>query len=248
MTSEQRNSQSTLVRYDAMCRAIDAAYAIDEVKDIRDKARAIEVYTRQAHNVEAERRACEIRLRAERKVGQLLREMEKAKGAREPGTERGATRSNGATASTKTLADLGISKDQSSKWQQLADVPDEQFEAALAGPNKPTTSGIVELAKPKPTTKPMDGRALWLWARLRDFERREDFQFDGNPLRLLDEDQQRLLGEMTTEMREDTLRLAPLVICWLEGLLANEEDTGEADDAGRKIHAVCRPGVRQTTH
>ena len=28
-------------------------------------------YTRQAHNTEAERRACEIRLRAERKYGQL---------------------------------------------------------------------------------------------------------------------------------------------------------------------------------
>ena len=33
-----------LVRYEAMCRAIDAAYEIDEVKDIRDKARVLEVY------------------------------------------------------------------------------------------------------------------------------------------------------------------------------------------------------------
>jgi hypothetical protein len=29
---------SSLVRYDAMCRAIDAAYAVDEVKAIHDKA------------------------------------------------------------------------------------------------------------------------------------------------------------------------------------------------------------------
>jgi hypothetical protein len=29
---------------------------------------------------------------------------------------------------------LGISKDQSSKWQQLADVPDDVFEAACAWP------------------------------------------------------------------------------------------------------------------
>ncbi len=35
---------------------------MDEVKDIRDKARAIEMYTRQAQNTEAERQACEIRL------------------------------------------------------------------------------------------------------------------------------------------------------------------------------------------
>jgi hypothetical protein len=31
-----------LVKYDAMCRAIDAAYEVDEVKDIRDQARALE--------------------------------------------------------------------------------------------------------------------------------------------------------------------------------------------------------------
>ena len=59
---------SDLVRYDAMCAAIDAAYEVDEVKDIRDKALAIEVYTRQAQNIEAERKAVQIRLRAERKA------------------------------------------------------------------------------------------------------------------------------------------------------------------------------------
>jgi len=52
------------VRYDAMCRAIDAAFEVDEVKEIRDQALAFEVYSRQARNIEAERRACEIRLRA----------------------------------------------------------------------------------------------------------------------------------------------------------------------------------------
>ena len=62
-------NQPKLVRYDAMCRAIDAAYKVDEVKDIHDKAVALEIYARQAHNTEAEMQACEIRLRAERKAG-----------------------------------------------------------------------------------------------------------------------------------------------------------------------------------
>ena len=35
-------SPTSLVRYDAMCRAIDAAFEVDEVKDIRDKAAALE--------------------------------------------------------------------------------------------------------------------------------------------------------------------------------------------------------------
>ena len=69
-----------MVCYNPMCQAIAAAYEVDEVKDIRDKAQAIEVYARQALNTEAERQACKIRLRAERRCGQMLREREKAKG------------------------------------------------------------------------------------------------------------------------------------------------------------------------
>jgi hypothetical protein len=41
-------------RYDSMCRAIDAAHEDDEVKDIRDKALAWEIYSRQAKNINNE--------------------------------------------------------------------------------------------------------------------------------------------------------------------------------------------------
>ena len=67
-----------LVRYDAMCRAIAECHSVDEVKDIRDKARALEAYANQAKNTDAERKALEIRLRAERKTGQLIKEMQEA--------------------------------------------------------------------------------------------------------------------------------------------------------------------------
>ncbi len=82
----------------------------DEVKDIRDKAIAIQMYARQAQNVELERQACEIRLRVERRSGQLLAEMEKAKGSagnQYTGPVERADRS-------KTLPELGITRDQSS--------------------------------------------------------------------------------------------------------------------------------------
>jgi hypothetical protein len=56
-----------------VCHAIDAAHSIDEVKEIRNQAVALEHYARQAQNTDAEREAAEIRMRAERKAGQLLR-------------------------------------------------------------------------------------------------------------------------------------------------------------------------------
>jgi hypothetical protein len=65
---------------------------------------------------------CFARLRAERKAGKLLAEMEKAKGTR--GAGRPALGSNTKEPpkeeGTPTLLDLGISKKQSSDWQKAA--------------------------------------------------------------------------------------------------------------------------------
>jgi hypothetical protein len=181
-----------------MCHAISAAYSVDEVKDIRDKARAFEAYARLAKNTEAERQACEIRLRAERKAGQLLAQMEKAPGGQP--YQSGHTTGSG---SPKPLAELGISKDQSSQWQKLAAIPDDQFDDALTHPDKPTTNGILAaLAAPRQT---MDDRALWVWGRLQDFER----------MGVLDADPELLLGEMFQHMQETTRDLAPRVAAWL---------------------------------
>lgn len=195
---------TALIRYDAMCRAIDAAYQVDEVKDIRDKAKAWEEYSRQAKNVEAERRACEIRLRAERKAGHLLQHMEKAKGG---GDIRKPKEHRSDNASGAKLSDLGISKDQSSRWQKLAEVPEEEFEAALTSPEKPTTNGIISAVSPPKSKEPAPSdQALWLWGRLCDFER------NGT----LAADPAQLLSQMTPHMRAETVRLAPLVKLWLE--------------------------------
>ena len=69
-----------LVKYDAMCLAISNCHKIDEVAEMRNQARAIEVYAKQAMNLQAERQAIEIRIRAERKAGQLLKGLSKSKG------------------------------------------------------------------------------------------------------------------------------------------------------------------------
>jgi ParB family chromosome partitioning protein len=115
----------TLQKYDAMCRSIEDAASVDEVKDIRDKALAFQMYAKQAKNLKAERLAAEIRIRAERKCGELLAEMPKAKG----GNPNLPTPNK--TEGVATLADMGISYRQSSGWQKLAAMPEEQFEKAV---------------------------------------------------------------------------------------------------------------------
>lgn len=171
-----------LVKYDAMCHAIAVCERVDEAKDIRDKALALEKYMAQAENLEAERLAINVRLRAERRCGVLLKEM-KANGERASGH---GDQKSGSKPSTPNLDDLGVSKDQSSRFQQLADVPDDEFEAALADPeSKPSTAGVIRQSKAT-NAPPMDKHALWIWGRLRDFER--DGILDRDPRRTARQD------------------------------------------------------------
>ena len=197
---------SNLVRYDTMCRAIAAAYKVDEVKGIRDKAIALEAYAKQAKNTEAERQACEIRLRAERKAGALLKAKEKSKGGRPRRQKTPAPREG-----VSTLAEEGISEKQSSRWQKLAHVPEEQFEAALVDQTtKPTTAGIIRTTA-EPKQKPVSREALLLWGRLRDFQ-----------ANLLDKDPADVLLTMTDEMKDDVHTQAPRVAAWLRRIGATE--------------------------
>jgi hypothetical protein len=187
-----------LVRYDKMCHAIDAAHEVDEVKDIRDKALALETYARQANNMGAERRAAEIRMRAERKAGQLLAGTVKKGGDRK-------SKSSRATLIMSALKANGISRDQSAHWQRLAKVPSEQFEAVLRNGDKPSTKGILRQTEP-PKRRVASPAGLWLWETLRDFERD----------RLLAMSPDEVMEDMLASLRDDIHRLAPQVAKWLK--------------------------------
>jgi hypothetical protein len=127
---------TALTRYDAARKAIASAYRVDEAKKIRDKAEAVRTYAKLAGDVQMQNMACEIRLRAERRAGQLLLDMEKNPGTRGAGRPRKDgtrfERSNTPTTKAPKLEDIGITKDQSSKWQRLAlQVDEATFEKAL---------------------------------------------------------------------------------------------------------------------
>lgn len=61
-----------LVKYDAACRAIAEARAVDEVKGIHDAAKAMAAAARIARNKQSEADMMEIRFRAERRLGELM--------------------------------------------------------------------------------------------------------------------------------------------------------------------------------
>lgn len=62
----------------------------------------------------------------------MLAEMQKATGAKGSGSNQYQVRSHDATAPNPTLSDLGITKNDSSRWQKLAAVDDEKFKHAVA--------------------------------------------------------------------------------------------------------------------
>jgi hypothetical protein len=110
------------------------------------------------------RHAAEIRVRAERRCGELLKDMPKATGGQpyqstgkisEPVekiaiSEIAAPYGEPEESKPQTLAEFGISKRQSSEWQQLAAVPEEEFEVALAEPEKPHRKSST--GRPSPAT------------------------------------------------------------------------------------------------
>jgi hypothetical protein len=110
-----------LVKYEAACRALAEARTVDEVKDIRDKAEAMRACARMAKDKELEIAAVEIRFRAIRRIGEMMAEQPKAKGAIEPGTNRGTTRDSENPAS---YAEAGIDKNLARQARQMAAISD----------------------------------------------------------------------------------------------------------------------------
>ena len=113
------------------------------MKEIRDKAEAVRTYAERAGlGLERQNAAAEVRLRAERRAGEMLAKMALHGGDRR-GTDAG---------DRPTLGDLGVSKDQSARWQKLARVSAGDFDAHVAAVKdrgeELTTAGLLRLAKP----------------------------------------------------------------------------------------------------
>jgi hypothetical protein len=128
---------------DEASRLLAQAKSLDEVKDIRDKAEAARSYIRAAKlGLVLQNRAAEVKLRAERKAGGLLRSLKLRGGDRRSKLPEATLKSS--------LDELGISKKQSMLWQRVSSISDRDFDAYLCSATRLgreiTSTGLIRQA------------------------------------------------------------------------------------------------------
>jgi hypothetical protein len=121
---------TALTKYDALCRALAEAATVDEVKHFHDEAKAIAAYARQARNRELEAQCVEIRMRATRRLGVMVREQKRTIGLAKGGRPKTGLSDN--PVSVPTFGSQGIDKNLAQQARTLSDIPEEKFEARVA--------------------------------------------------------------------------------------------------------------------
>lgn len=123
-------------------RVLAEVSTFEDIKDIRDKAEAVRRYAASAElGLALQNKAAELKLRAERRAGQLLARLNLS----------GGDRRSSSSESQLSLDDLGINKHQSSRWQREAAVPNEAFEQLLRETSEAecelTTAALLRIAR-----------------------------------------------------------------------------------------------------
>jgi N6-adenosine-specific RNA methylase IME4 len=136
-----------LIKLEDARRALAEAESIAEVRVIRDQAEAIRYLAKECGlGLAIVNDGAEMKLRAERRIGELLAEMQKNKGGRP--LQSGST----LEPVRPKLKEMGTGKTQSHRAQQIASVPEVEFEAHIAAvrgdaKGELTTAGVLKLAK-----------------------------------------------------------------------------------------------------
>lgn len=151
-----------MVRVEAAYVALTRAVDFQETRKIKNAAIAAAALAREAKDDRLLAKATELRTRAERKVGQMLTEAA-VKGERT--TQKTSKRTDLVVGrdkvNTPTLPDLGITRDQSSKWQAAGKLTDAEFEQAVEVTKTVTanisTAAVMKLASTSAKSKQIAG-------------------------------------------------------------------------------------------
>lgn len=210
--SSARTSAEVLEARDLARVAYDAAKSaarMAKAKQAHDSLIA-EVHRAQAH-------ALAIRARAEMRLAEEYDDaQERGEVAKHGGAERGNQHANVVSRNVATAADLGLRRDEIHEARKLRDaeraepgVVSRAINNMVERGEEPTRAALRrEFFTPRPQPRQMDPKALWVWGRLKDFER------EG----VLAADPKTLLAAMTEPMRADVRRLLPVVRGFIEDM------------------------------
>jgi hypothetical protein len=134
------------IRYDAAVQALAVCERIDECKEWADRAAALESYYRQSSNVEMEQSARRIRLRAKRRVGELLLKIE----GPAPRSAKGFIQAGAQTPRGRAARVAGLSKIQSRAAVRIARIPKEIAEAAIEATPPASETQLLRIAPTDP--------------------------------------------------------------------------------------------------
>ena len=99
--------EAHLIKYDSACRALAEASGVDEVKDVLDQALKLKLYAKIAENKQMERDAVAIRVRAERRLGEMMAAQAKTVGKAKRGLGRVSRRPTAGSDKTRRTPDAG---------------------------------------------------------------------------------------------------------------------------------------------
>lgn len=143
---------SERIREEAL-KALEGETTIAAMLEGKNRAQAIGEYiTRKIiardAKLEAQNNIAEIRIRYERELGKLIRKLQSDGELVTKETNLRNSRSHSMVDRAITLADVGISYNQSSRWQSMADLPDDKFEKQISDAKENgwelTTAAIVK--------------------------------------------------------------------------------------------------------
>lgn len=127
----------TLLAYDAACRMLAEAKTFDQVRGIKDEWDYVKLHAQKVRDRQLLAEAIEVQTRAERRMGEIIAEA-KAKGWISEGQPK---KDAGAEQSRFTLDEAGIDRKLSSRTQQLAAIPRDEFESGLAAVRERVAAG-----------------------------------------------------------------------------------------------------------
>jgi N6-adenosine-specific RNA methylase IME4 len=121
---------SALILYNSACTALAKARSLLDVKDVADKASAIKEYGRLANDRSLELNAAELRIRAERRLGEMIKAGKAAGTIAEGRPPKNC--SNSEQFPRVTLDEMGIDRKLSARAQNIASISDRAIEARIA--------------------------------------------------------------------------------------------------------------------